>query len=101
MAMTIYLLHFERRISPRHTTQHYLGIAKDLEARLADHASGQGARLTQVAVERGISWTVVRTWKGDRTFERRLKNRKHANYLCPLCGRARSKTHKQKEKHAA
>jgi hypothetical protein len=56
MAMNgvVYLLHFEKKISDHHSTQHYTGWALDLHARIAEHRAGRGARLTQVAVERGI-----------------------------------------------
>jgi hypothetical protein len=78
-------LHFQRPISLAHTCQHYLGWCLDLDVRLAAHRAGRGARLTQVAVERGIAFEVVRTWPGDRTLERRLKNRKESPRFCPLC----------------
>ena len=87
--MAIYLLHFTRRINPSRPAQHYLGYADDIAQRLAEHAAGRGARLTQVALERGIPWALVRTWEGpgaDRTRERRMKRWKHADRLCPLCG---------------
>lgn len=83
----VYLLHFEQQIAPgRHTCQHYIGYADNLPTRLQEHATGRGARLTQVARERGIGWRVARVWPGNRTLERRLKNRKDAPHLCPLCG---------------
>lgn len=83
----VYLLHFDRPISPgKHTAQHYIGFAADLAARLEEHAAGHGARLTQVAVKRGIGWQVARLWRGGRTLERRLKDRKSAPRLCPCCG---------------
>ncbi len=82
---TIYLLHFDRPVSTAHTCQHYLGWCLDLDARLSAHRAGRGSRLTQIAVERGIGFEVVRTWPGDRTLERRLKNRKESPRLCPLC----------------
>jgi predicted GIY-YIG superfamily endonuclease len=81
----IYLLHFDRPISTLHTCQHYIGWTDNLYERLLAHERGQGARLTQVALERGIGWRVARTWDGDRQFERRLKNRKNARLLCPIC----------------
>lgn len=82
---TIYLLHFEQPLSTAHTCQHYLGWCLDLDVRLKAHRAGRGARLTQIAVERGIGFEVVRTWPGDRTLERRLKNRKESPRFCPLC----------------
>lgn len=81
----IYLLHFERPISEAHRAQHYIGWALDLPARLALHRAGRGARLTQVAVARGIDFEVVRIWEGTRDFERQLKNGKRGPRLCPIC----------------
>jgi len=80
---TIYLLHFDR---PLNHARHYLGSADDLAARLADHERGCGARLLAVLRERGIGWRLVRTWRGDRTQERRLKRYGgHGPALCPVC----------------
>jgi hypothetical protein len=81
----IYLLHFDRPISAAHSCQHYIGWCLDITARLGMHRAGKGARLTQIAVERGISFEVVRTWPGTRALERQLKNRKEAPRLCPMC----------------
>jgi hypothetical protein len=83
----VYLLHFERPISPTHTAQHYLGWTNDLARRLHDHREGRGARLTQVALERGISWRLAAIWPGDRGYERLLKSRKCAPRFCPICQR--------------
>jgi predicted GIY-YIG superfamily endonuclease len=87
----VYLIHFKTRISPKHTCQHYLGYTKDsIKRRLEEHKAGKGARLTQVAVERGIDFEVVRAWKGSRALERKLKNRKNSRELCPVCRGAKS-----------
>lgn len=83
----VYLLHFERPISPDHTCQHYVGWCKDLAARIQSHRLGYGARLTAVAKERGIGFEVVRVWFGCRRFERKIKNRKSSPRLCPCCNR--------------
>ncbi len=80
--VTVYLLHFSR---PLAHAKHYLGSAKNLDERLAEHLRGQGARLTQVVVELGITFECVRTWKGGRKEERQFKNWKKATTLCPLC----------------
>jgi predicted GIY-YIG superfamily endonuclease len=93
-----YLLHFEQPICSTkyyidengvghgHTTQHYLGWSDDVPARIQAHRDGRGARLTEVAKERGIGFEVVRTWDGeDRHFERALKNQKNSPRLCPIC----------------
>jgi predicted GIY-YIG superfamily endonuclease len=79
---TVYLIHFEK---PYWHSRHYVGFTTDLDARIADHRAGVGSRLLQVVNNAGIAWEVVRTWKGDRKFERQLKNRKHTPRLCPVC----------------
>ena len=84
-AGTIYLLHFERPICDTRPARHYLGWAKNLDARLTEHRNGTGARLPAAAAERGIGFTVAATWPGDRHLERRLKNRKNAPHFCPCC----------------
>jgi len=81
---TVYLLHFDR--SYRHA-RHYLGWAKGLDTRLAEHAAGHGARLLQVVAAAGITWTLARTWPGvTRNRERQLKRMGGAARRCPLCG---------------
>lgn len=84
--MPVYLIHFSKPISPKHTCQHYIGWTPgDVLSRLALHKMGRGARLTTVANERGIDYDVVAVWEdGNRTLERKLKNR-HGSRLCPVC----------------
>ncbi len=83
----IYLLHFERPISERHTTQHYTGSCLEtrLNARLAEHRVGGGARLTQVAHERGIAFELARMWEGTRDTEQQIKRWHNGKRLCPIC----------------
>jgi predicted GIY-YIG superfamily endonuclease len=83
----VYLLHFEKPISPKSTCQHYIGFANNLEARVHYHRKGQsGVRLLEVAHERSISFVVARVWEeGSKTLERHLKNKKNAPRLCPIC----------------
>jgi predicted GIY-YIG superfamily endonuclease len=83
--MACYLIHFSAPISPAHTCQHYLGSAHDIARRLAEHRAGKGARLTAVAVERGIRMDVVARWPGGRALERKLKARHNSRRLCPVC----------------
>ncbi|NJP11675.1 MAG: GIY-YIG nuclease family protein [Leptolyngbyaceae cyanobacterium RU_5_1] len=83
--MAVYLLHFDRLISPNHTTQHYLGFAENLENRISQHRNGSGSRLCAVAKERGIGFVLARTWEGDRQTERQLKRQKGSPRLCPIC----------------
>jgi len=85
----VYLLHFDEPIGGPERykmAQHYLGWTNDLLARLAEHASGQGARLMEVVRDAGIGWQLARTWLGGRQRERQLKRQGGASRLCPLCG---------------
>ncbi len=84
----VYLIHFS---TPIHHAKHYIGFCEDtrLDARLREHDAGRGARLTQVARERGRELVLARVWKRKgRKFERALKNRKNAPRYCPLCNPA-------------
>lgn len=79
----VYLLHFE---PPYKHARHYTGYAADIAPRIEAHAHGQGARLTAVAVEAGCTLVLARVWPdGDRSLERRIKRRKEAPRLCPIC----------------
>jgi hypothetical protein len=85
---TVYLLHFEPglRITGNRTARHYLGWALDHEARLEQHLNGRGSPLVAAAIAAGAQVQVARTWdEVDRNFERRLKNRREAPRLCPVC----------------
>lgn len=84
----VYLLHFHDRISPNHTTQHYVGFTDCLSDRIASHLAGtSGVALIRAAKQRGIKFTVVRCWKGDRRLERHLKKLKNAPKFCTCCSR--------------
>jgi predicted GIY-YIG superfamily endonuclease len=82
----IYLLHFK---SPFKHARHYLGFTESptgLDARLAKHASGSGAKLMRAVSQAGIDFDLARVWPdGDRTMERQLKNRNNTPTLCPIC----------------
>src|SRR3954471_5078030 len=79
----VYLIHFESRL--KHAG-HYLGYSDDLDRRMTQHQSGNGARLMEVIAAAGIAWKVVRAWRGDRSLERLLKRRKNTpRQLCPVC----------------
>lgn len=80
---TIYLIHFD---SPYKHARHYIGWTTDLNARLAAHANGTGARLMEVITAAGIGWSLARTWTGTRSRERQIKNQGGASRCCPLCG---------------
>jgi hypothetical protein len=83
-----YLLHFDQPIgsdNPRGRAQHYLGYADRLDRRALQHLTGRGAKITQALVARNIGFQIARTWPGSRSFERKLKNYKGSNRLCPIC----------------
>lgn len=92
--MACYLLHFHQPISEKHTCQHYIGFANDVNARVSFHRKGKsGVRLLEVAKQRGIGFDVVRIWEdGDKEFERKLKNRHAAPSLCPICRERKKKS---------
>lgn len=80
---TVYLLHFDR---PYKHARHYLGWARNVEARLAHHGGSHGARLMHVVALAGISWQLARTWPDStRADERRLKQRGGRSRICPIC----------------
>lgn len=80
---TVYLIHLEKRIAH---AQHYIGWSRFLKQRIEHHRRGTGACFLAEAVRRGINFDVVRKWKNaDGNFERKLKNRKKARLLCPVC----------------
>jgi hypothetical protein len=82
----VYICCFDR---PYHHARHYTGSTDDLDARIADHRAGRGAKLMAAIVGAGIGFDVVCTLPGGRVEERRIKKRKNAALLCPRC-RART-----------
>ena len=79
----LYLLHFD---PPYKHAGHYLGWAKDIDARLGAHMRGTGARLVAVAVAAGCRVELVRVWGGwTRKDEARLKKQGSRARLCPIC----------------
>lgn len=81
---TVYLLHFDTAFGH---ARHYTGWSANLTLRLAEHATGRGARLTEVVADAGIGWSLARTWPNvTRAYERALKNQGGASRRCPLCG---------------
>ena len=88
----VYLLHFHAPISSGHTTQHYIGYATDIAARMTVHINCPDARLLQVAKERGIGFEIARIWEGQgRDYERHLKNNKCGPRICPICNPGNSR----------
>lgn len=84
--VTAYLVHFSR---PLRHARHYIGVTTrvdDIEARLAEHRAGRGARICAVAVAEGIDLVLARTWPNvPWRYEVRLKAQGGASRLCPLC----------------
>ena len=79
---TTYTLHFDPPLSH---AKHYTGWTTNLDTRLAEHETGQGARITQVQQERGGSWRLARAEPGTtRDRENQLKER-GASRDCPIC----------------
>ncbi len=90
----VYTLHFDPPYKPAPDAPrykwagHYTGWAKDanahLDARLARHEAGQGARLTQVQRQAGGTWRLASVEPGGRERERQLKQHSAAR-RCPIC----------------
>ncbi len=81
----VYLIHFHEKF---HHAQHYIGYSADekFEQRIECHKKNRGAAILRALNKLGIKWEVVRTWKNeDGNFERKLKNKKNAKELCPIC----------------
>ncbi|WP_345247217.1 hypothetical protein, partial [Nibrella saemangeumensis] len=83
MEGTVYLIHLETPVAGH--AQHYIGWAANVEARLYYHRKQRGAKLLAHAVSLGIAFDIVREWAGGKDLERKLKNRKKARLLCPVC----------------
>jgi hypothetical protein len=92
----VYLLHFDELYvpypgAPAHACAgHYTGLVRGgptaLKRRLAQHGTGQGARLMLAVARAGITWRLARTWPGGPARERQLKAQGGAARRCPLCG---------------
>ena len=84
--MIVYLLHFHAPICSTHPAQHYTGFTESLSTRIFDHLHGRsGVSMIRAAYDRGIKFSVVRCWKGDRRLERHLKSLKNTPKFCPYC----------------
>src|SRR6266568_2323088 len=86
----VYLLHFYNPVTLETArlahAGHYCGSSEDVSARLAEHGTPRGAKLTLAVRRAGLSWFVAKTWVGGRRKERLLKSRKNApRELCPIC----------------
>jgi predicted GIY-YIG superfamily endonuclease len=82
----VYKLHFW---PPYKHAAHYSGKTDKLPQRLADHALGRGARLTQVQVRAGGSWVVGLAEPGGTRREHQIKGHDAARY-CNVCQALRS-----------
>lgn len=84
----LYVLHFDK---PYKHARHYTGIALDVEKRIHEHETGQGARLMQVLKENNIGFkcSVIGEFPGfseAHAEEKRLKTKvKKPDAYCPIC----------------
>lgn len=81
-----HLLHFKPAY--RHA-RHYVGWARDVDARAALHRRGHGSPLTAATGAAGVGITLAATFDGSRHLERRLKRWHKTGQLCPICRTAR------------
>lgn len=86
----VYLIHLHQQLNrgsrrDRRSVKHYLGYCHDLAARIQAHECGRGSKFMACVRRVGIGFEVVRVWHGDLALEKRLKGRKRAALLCPIC----------------
>lgn len=78
MSGVVYIIQLEQPLGgPRHFAEFYVGWTTNLDARLAEHRSGNGAAMLRAAVERGIAFDVIIAFPGTRADERRIKRQKN------------------------
>ena len=99
-----YLIHWQPAIgnlsNPRGTASHYLGSTKKpVSDRFNQHQSQVGARITKAAVEQGRELVLVRTWRGGRSRERKLKKLHNNRLLCPICNPRCDRKHRKSKTH--
>ena len=85
----IYILHFydpaTGQSAKLHHAGHYCGMAEDVCARLAEHGTTKGAKLTYAVRQAGLSWVVAAVIPGGRRKEKQIKAQKHGPRYCPIC----------------
>ncbi len=83
----LYVLHFD---DPLCHAQHYLGSTRNPTERWIAHATGNGARLTEVLHDRNLQWTVAAVFQtlpgiDHLAAERHAKRQKNTAIYCPIC----------------
>lgn len=83
----VYVLHCESKLADH--ANHYCGATADLRARLIQHATGRGARITRAYLEAGIAWRVATVFtlshRGQFEAERRIKKGHRTSRYCSVC----------------
>ena len=80
----VYLIHFEKEFKG---CRHYIGYTRDIEMRMTYHRNGNGSCLLNALNKLDIKYEIVRTWEGGYDLEKKLKKRKKAKLLCPICNK--------------
>src|SRR5262249_40381560 len=65
--------------------RHYVGFTDNVDRRIARHLAGRGSPLVRAAVQAGCTVSLTLVVEGDRTDERRIKNRANGCEICPVC----------------
>lgn len=83
----VYLLCFSGKVANH--AMHYIGASQDVAWRVKKHRAGNGGRLPQIAIQRGLTLHVTRVWympMGEAWLaEKRIKSWRNHKYLCPKC----------------
>lgn len=85
----LYVIHFDK---PLKHARHYLGSTHNPFQRLEAHATGNGARLTEVLKELGEAWKLAALYEVNdnipvtlREIEAVVKTQANGPRFCPIC----------------
>ena len=97
----IYMLELSQPVgSEKHSARHYIGYTDDVVSRLNQHLSGCGAKMIRHAViNLGLGVRLVGVIEGDRSLERKLKNRKNNSRLVGIFENKNEKYKNYKDKY--
>jgi hypothetical protein len=91
---TVYLFHFSAPLgnlsNPRAQARHYLGFTEDLDARIAKHLAGKGAKIVAAALKQGLVFEIYH-WPAPLATEKLIKRRKETHVFCPACCAAKGR----------
>ncbi len=89
----VYILHYDQSLDSstltyRRAPRHYIGWTRDIDVRLRQHRTCQGAGFTAAMSRKGVGFRLERLWTFEddmdaKALERKIKQRKHGG--APYC----------------